>query len=123
MRDNDLDRILYAEEEIVPSSGFASSVMDAVHREASAPPPIPFPWKWAMPGLAACLLLLAFSFMGFGHSRQHASATLSWASTFGTLPRMVEGWSMYFGVAWIAAALVVSLVSLRFSMRIVAGLD
>lgn len=123
MRDNDLERVLSAEEEIVPSSGFVSSVMDAVHREASAPPPIPFPWKWAMPGLAACLLLLAFSFVGFGHSSQYASATLSLASMFSLLPRMVEGWSMYFGVGWIAVALAVSVVSLRFSMRIIAGGD
>jgi hypothetical protein len=51
MNDDDLDRILSRQEDIVPSSGFVSNVMDAVRREASAPPPIPFPWKWAIPGL------------------------------------------------------------------------
>lgn len=46
---DEFDRIM-SEEEILPSSGFAASVMEAVRREASAPPPIPFPWKRALPG-------------------------------------------------------------------------
>ena len=39
--DEDIDRILSREEEILPSSGFAVSVMDAVRSEAAAPPPNP----------------------------------------------------------------------------------
>ncbi len=65
---DEFDRIL-SEEEILPSSGFAVSVMEAVRREAAAPPPIPFPWKRALPGavfaaatligiLAICLMKL-----------------------------------------------------------------
>lgn len=51
MRNEDeFDRIM-SEEEILPSSGFAASVMEAVRREAAAPPPIPFPWKRALPGI------------------------------------------------------------------------
>lgn len=51
MRNEDeFDRIML-EEEILPSSGFSASVMDAVRREAAAPPPIPFPWKRALPGM------------------------------------------------------------------------
>ena len=46
---DEFDRIM-SEEEILPSSGFAVSVMEAVRREAAAPPPIPFPWKRALPG-------------------------------------------------------------------------
>ena len=38
-----IDRILAAEEELIPSSGFASSVMERVQEEAALPPPIPFP--------------------------------------------------------------------------------
>ena len=41
---DEFDRIM-SEEEILPSSGFAASVMEAVRREAVAPPPIPFPWS------------------------------------------------------------------------------
>ena len=51
MRNEDeFDRIM-SEEEILPSSGFTASVMEAVRREATAPPPIPFPWKRALPGV------------------------------------------------------------------------
>jgi hypothetical protein len=46
---DEFDRIM-SEDEILPSSGFAASVMEAVRREAAAPPPIPFPWKRALPG-------------------------------------------------------------------------
>jgi hypothetical protein len=46
---DEFDRIM-SEEEILPSSGFAASVMEVVRREAAAPPPIPFPWKRALPG-------------------------------------------------------------------------
>ena len=35
--DDEINRILSSEEEILPSSGFAVSVMDAVRREAAAP--------------------------------------------------------------------------------------
>ena len=52
MSHDDLNYILFKEEEILPSSGFVASVMDAVRREAAIPPPIPFPWKRALPGLA-----------------------------------------------------------------------
>ena len=47
-----LDAMLASEEEILPSSGFLSAVMERVKEEASAPAPIPFPWKRAVPGLA-----------------------------------------------------------------------
>ena len=61
MRDDEIDRILGGEEDVQPSSGFHSSVMDAIHREATAPPPIPFPWKRAWPALAAATLTLVAS--------------------------------------------------------------
>ena len=49
-----LDRVLGRDGEIVPSSGFAGSVMDAVRRQREAPAPISFPWIWALPAWAAC---------------------------------------------------------------------
>ncbi len=63
MNDDQLDQILAAGEEIVPSSGFAVSVMAAVQREAAmnAPipfPSIPFPWRLALLGAVVCLLLV-----------------------------------------------------------------
>lgn len=57
MNDDELERIL-SEEEILPSSGFTASVMDAVFREAQTPPPIPFPWKRALPGMIAAAITI-----------------------------------------------------------------
>jgi hypothetical protein len=69
MKPDDLDRLLSKDDVIVPSSGFAEAVMDAVLREAVTPAPLPFPWKRALPGIVAgvfaliaaggCIVLLA----------------------------------------------------------------
>src|SRR5262249_46712231 len=80
--EDEFDRIM-SEEEILPSSGFAASVMEAVQREAAAPPPIPFPWKRALPGavfagatLAAILVICTLRLLEPGASEpgQPASA-------------------------------------------------
>jgi hypothetical protein len=56
---NNLDRILLERDPLLPSSGFAASVLEAVQLQTAAPAPIPFPWKRALPGLAALLLGLS----------------------------------------------------------------
>jgi hypothetical protein len=53
MRPDELDRILAAEDRLEPSSGFASSVMEAVREDAAAPP-LRFPWLRFSAGVAAC---------------------------------------------------------------------
>lgn len=52
---DELDLILLERDQILPSSGFAASVMDTITQEAAAPAPIPFPWKVAVPGFVALL--------------------------------------------------------------------
>jgi hypothetical protein len=42
-----------------PSSGFASSVMDALQAEADAPAPIQFPWRRVVPGIIAIACAMA----------------------------------------------------------------
>jgi hypothetical protein len=59
---DELDRILLSEQSLLPSSGFASSVMDAIAKEAATPAPIPFPWKRVLPGFAALLVGIFFLF-------------------------------------------------------------
>jgi hypothetical protein len=58
-----LDRLLathFAQgEELAPSSGFTSSVMDTLQAEDNAPPPIQFPWRRVVPGIAAILCAIA----------------------------------------------------------------
>jgi hypothetical protein len=51
MKRKKIEKILATEEELAPSSGFVSSVMERIAEEAAAPPPIPFPWKRAVPGI------------------------------------------------------------------------
>ena len=51
MRDEEVDRALSGETDILPSSGFTRSVMDAVKRQVEAPRPIPFPWKRVVPAI------------------------------------------------------------------------
>jgi hypothetical protein len=119
--DDDLDHTLSREEEILPSSGFAASVMEAVRREAAAPPPIPFPWKRALPGLAvagftlaAVVLVLVAGITQL--ARQSASTQLSvtWMSAFTPIVKS----TMTSTVAWILFALGLTLTSVMFSQRL-----
>ena len=60
LTDADIARALSSpREHILPSSGFAASVMAAIAHESVAPAPIPFPWKRALPGFAAIGVALA----------------------------------------------------------------
>ena len=49
-----LDQILSSDEVLIPSSGFAAGVMEAVREAAGEPPPLPFPWLRFVAGLFAC---------------------------------------------------------------------
>jgi hypothetical protein len=108
MRGEDVDLMLARSDNIVPSSGFTASVMDAVTREATALPPIPFPWKRALPGLVWCLAVsIAFLMMGprSGDNPPPVSGELHLSTVLG-------------GVVWVSAALVVSLLSVALSIRV-----
>lgn len=76
-----LDHILL-DDALIPSSGFAASVLDsiaAITAQAAAPAPIPFPWKRALPGLAAFLIALIAAVrlaIQIRHSAAGSTATL-----------------------------------------------
>jgi hypothetical protein len=121
MTHDDIDRILSREEELLPSSGFAASVMDAVRREAALLPPIPFPWKRAVPGfLAAALALIAVAavfVVGLAQAvRQGVGVPLApgWESS---LTAVITGTANPI-VAWTFAALILTLVSVILSLRL-----
>jgi hypothetical protein len=68
MKPEELDHVLSGEADIVPSSGFVASVMEAVTAEATAPP-LTFPWKRAWPlaaGFPVLFLWMAVSQIGSG---------------------------------------------------------
>ena len=123
MKDRDLDRVFSTEEDLVPSSGFAQSVMDAVHREASAPPPIPFPWRRALPGLVLSVLSVvavcvwAFLRTPAEHVREAPGPSIltRLSSELGGLLSAANSG----GLGWILLALLLTLASVTLSLRFV----
>jgi hypothetical protein len=121
MRPDDLDRILSVDEEIIPSSGFVASVMDAVRHHAGAPPPIPFPWKRALAGPCAAGVALGWVLVAGGTLVVRGTATQPLpASLLSMLALILKAWKIV-GASWIALALVLSLISVKLSMRFIAG--
>ena len=118
MRDGDLDQILSRDDDIVPSSGFVYSVMDAVRQEAATPPAIPFPWKRAAPGLGAWVITLvavaiaAVRWKGVFSGTEAASALIEVAEAAASI-----------GTGWIVLALLLSFASVRLSMRLAGVRD
>lgn len=113
MRDNDLDRFLSREDDIVPSSGFVSVVMDAVRREAATPPAIPFPWRRAAPGFFAwavtlAVMIAAASGLIVEPTGPETATAIAWLAEAAAL----------IGSDWILLALLVSFVSVKLSMRL-----
>ena len=63
---DEIDRLIAAHfdtgDQLAPSSGFASSVMQQLHAQSDAPPPFPFPWGRVVPGM----ITIACALAGFG---------------------------------------------------------
>lgn len=124
MNDPEIDRILSRQDEILPSSGFAASVMEAVRREAAAPPPIAFPWKRALPGIVLAALVLALVlFVGVAIIAQigRGTSSLLLATTPSFLPTLVWQVAIRSAVGWTALALFAAFVSVKLSIRLAAG--
>jgi hypothetical protein len=117
MQQESLDRVLTTDEEIVPSSGLAGAVMEAVRRETSRPMPIPFPWKRALPGLLlAGLVVVAAVFVpmprnGFGGSALSVTGVAVIVAPI-LLPMRK------FGLNCLVGALLLSSACVRFSTRL-----
>ncbi|HEY6303406.1 MAG TPA: hypothetical protein VIX14_10105 [Terriglobales bacterium] len=121
-----INRILSREDEILPSSGFAVSVMDAVRREAAAPPPIPFPWKRAVPGMVvaslAAVLVLAEGVVAIGQlGRTSTSAQFPTFLSLPSLMPIIFHGGMESAASWTVLALLVTFVSVKLSMRLASG--
>jgi hypothetical protein len=118
MQDDALDRILFREPAILPSSGFTACVMAAVVREASAPAPIPFPWRRALPGLIASGLALA----GLVHQLLAHPAIVAARFGLAWLPSSTQVLEIekHFEIHWIVFALLLAFVSIRLSARFAA---
>jgi len=108
LRDDEIDRILGGEEDVLPSPRFHASVMEAVHREATAPPPIPFPWKRALPAFAAVSLALA------GAPVLLVPSDVAGPSILDSMLPVVKS----VGAPWIALAALATALSLLLSRRL-----
>jgi hypothetical protein len=122
MMEDELDRMLATRDEIVPSSGFVASVMDAVHREATTSeptpfPPLAFPWLRAMPIFAALAAVTVMLIALFIQTMQMPAA-----ATQGPLlpPVMIHALTQ-FSAGWIAAALALAFFFMFFSLRFAIG--
>jgi hypothetical protein len=121
--EGEFNRILSREDEILPSSGFAVSVMDAVRREAAAPPPIPFPWKHALPGMVVGGLVLALVLVtGVVVIAQfvRASATPQSSLSSPSLLPIFQG-NLEYAAIWTVLALLMALASVKLSMRLASS--
>jgi hypothetical protein len=108
-----IDRILAAEEELIPSSGFLATAMGRARDEAAAPPPIPFPWMRALPGLV--LVAGVIGWTGFELARTGLDAVRE--VSFTELHLAAAGRALE-PAGWVALALAASLLSWLFSRRL-----
>ncbi|MFY9907909.1 MAG: hypothetical protein WAK62_22345 [Terriglobales bacterium] len=122
--EDEMNRILSRDDDILPSSGFAASVMDAVRREAAAPPPIPFPWKRALPGVVVGGLVLVWILIAWIADLSRligapSSAKLSISSP-SVAPLLSHG-NMESAAGWIGLGLLIAFLSTKLSMRFGSG--
>ena len=109
MKPEELDRVLSEESDIVPSSGFVASVMEAVTTEVTSPP-LAFPWKRAWPlaaGFAALLPWLAYLQFG-GPVTTEGLDVFAW---FQIIVPMATG--------WVAGGLLMTIAVTAWSLRLV----
>ena len=117
MSHDDLERILAQEKDILPSAGFAASVMEAVRREVATPPPLSFPWKRALPGAVATSLAIVWALVeGILQVIRGNVASPLPASVGLTLTSILES-SKTAAACLVILALFVSFVSVKLAMH------
>ena len=109
-----IDRMLAAEEELIPSSGFLAATMERVREEAACPKPIPFPWLRALPGIVLAVAVLGW--LGFEMVRAGVSSARE--TSFAQPHLAAVNLHMLEPVGWVAVALVVPMLSWIFSRRL-----
>jgi hypothetical protein len=124
MSHDEIDRILSREEEILPSSGFAASVMDAVRHEAAVPPPIPFPWRRAWPLIAvagvALVLVVVVLVVGITQLGRGGASQPPAAEWMPALQPFLNA-AATAAVRWTILALALTFVSVAVPLRLASG--
>ena len=109
-----IDRILAAEEELIPSSGFLAATMERVREEASLPKPIPFPWLRALPGIVLGVSLLGWLGFEMVHAGLRSAREVSFAQPLWPAVNV----HALEPAGWVAVALVVPMLSWLFARRL-----
>ena len=125
LTDDELNRLLDAHlggapEDLQPSSGFVSSVMESIEAEAAEPRPIAFPWGRALPGLFALLCCLVV----LGAAILRMSAGIAFVGTgagpaeqlFSSLAHTMTAQTMT--LSWLAVAALLSIAAIAASFRL-----
>jgi hypothetical protein len=120
--EDELDRMLSTRDEIVPSSGFVMSVMDAVRHQAAVSeptplPPIAFPWLRALPIFAALAAVLVMLIGGIVAAVRTPVA----ATSASLVPPVVWHALEQVNAGWLAGALLLAFLSTIFSIRFAVG--
>jgi hypothetical protein len=117
--ETEIDRILAADEELIPSSGFLASVMERVQEEAALPPRIPFPWSRAVPGILLLAGVFGWSAVELIRHGQ-TGLGLPALSSLALAPSNLSPTAIlrFESAGWVAFALGASLVSWLLSRRL-----
>lgn len=114
---DDLERLLADERMITPSARFLTSVMEAVEREANAPPALPFPWLPALPLFLATVTALAVAIReGLGSLRDPASIAV-----LGEQLRQFALLGADLGLQWVFLALAITAATVTLSLNQMHG--
>jgi hypothetical protein len=117
--DSEIDHILAAEDELIPTSGFLAAVMEQVQEQVIAPPPIPFPWKRTIPAILTIIGI--FGWGGFELVRLGPPVLAPLAqNSFTLLPMHIPSALAASAnqIEWVALALGVSLLSWLFARHL-----
>ena len=116
--ESEIGHILATEEELMPTSGFVSSVMDRVRQEAALPAPPPFPWMKAIPILVLAGAGIGWSAFEMVHLGLPVlgQAAVSWLTI--PLPLSNNIVRSLGQAGWVAMALGTSLVCWLLSRRL-----
>jgi hypothetical protein len=109
-----IGRILAAEEELIPSSGFVAATMERVRDEAACPKPIPFPWLRALPGIVLAVAVLGWC----GFELAHVVLVNAREISFTQVHLTVAAGRALESAGWVAVALAVSMFSWLFARRL-----
>ena len=121
LTDADFDRALNAgSDSILPSSGFAESVMTAVTREATVPAPLLFPWKRALPGFVAAgamaiVLFVAAVLLLRSIPGATVAPSLDLQAVLAPVPRHATA------ALWLTVSLLISVASLLACRRLITN--